>query len=477
MEKKLSVIQINDTHGYIAPHEELYYDADDIYVKIAGGFARIKTVIDTIKKDQTTFIFDNGDTFHGTAEIVEDKGKNLIPLVNHLGIDAMTFHWDVAYTPKHLKEIGEELTYPILAINAYEEDTDELYFDPYTIIEKDGLKLGVIGIAANIIDKTMPANFSEGLYFTMGEEELPAYIEEVKAQDVDLVIVLSHIGFPQDVKMMERVDGVDICLSSHTHNRLAAPVQINETILIQSGSQGSFIGQLDLIVEDKKIKNFKHQLLDIHDELEEEAEMKKLVDAIVKPNEERYAEVVGETDGILHRGLNMESTMDNFLLEALVHQTKTDLAFSNGWRYGAPIDTGEITLRQLYQINPMNSVISTVELTGQEVYDMLEENLENTYAADPYKQIGGYVKRSLGLKVFFKIENPKGERIHQIFVGDAPIDREKTYSASYITIQGVPKKYGKNHQDLDLHVIEAMQKYLTDVKIHHAQLYGTFEAI
>lgn len=125
----------------------------------------------------------------------------------------------------------------------------------------------------------------------------------------------------------------------------------------------------------------------------------------------------------------------------------------------------------------MDPPVSTAELTGQEIYEMLEENLENTYSADPYQQMGGYLKRSLGLKVFFKIENPKGHRIHKIFIGDEPIDLNKTYFVSYVTNQGVPAKYGKNHTALDVHAIEAMENYLKEKETYHAKLLDTFEII
>lgn len=105
--------------------------------------------------------------------------------------------------------------------------------------------------------------------------------------------------------------------------------------------------------------------------------------------------------------------MDNFLLQSLLESTGAQLAFSNGWRYGAPIVPGQITLNDLYNIIPMNPPVSTVELTGEEIKAMLEENLERTFSCDPYEQMGGSVKRCLGLNVYFKIENPSGNRIQK----------------------------------------------------------------
>ena len=119
---------------------------------------------------------DNGDTLHGTFPAVSTKGEALIDLLNKLGLDAWTIHWDIVYGPNRLREITSRLEYPLLAINGYQEDSNELAFRPYIVVERGHLRVGIIGIAAYIIDKTFPKRFSDGLYFTLGRDELPGYI-------------------------------------------------------------------------------------------------------------------------------------------------------------------------------------------------------------------------------------------------------------------------------------------------------------
>lgn len=151
-------------------------------------------------------------------------------------------------------------------------------FAPYKILSVGEISIGVIGIARNIIDKTMPLHFSEGLSFTLGREELPGYVAELKEKDVNLIIVLSHLGFPQDLKLMSEVEGVAICLSGHTHNRQEHIVHVGETAVIHPGSHGSFLGALELTVEDGAIQSIKHQLIPVTEDIPEDAEMKVLVE-------------------------------------------------------------------------------------------------------------------------------------------------------------------------------------------------------
>jgi len=173
----------------------------------------------------------------------------------------------------------------------------------------------------------------------------------------------------------------------------------------------------------------------------------------------------------------MEATMDNLLLRALIDVSDAELAFSNGWRYGAPVLRGPITINDLWNIIPTNPPVSLCEITGAELWEMMEENLEHTFSRDPYQQMGGYVKRCLGLNIYFKVENPKGKRIQEFFVGGKRLDRSKTYTACFVTSQGVPERYGSNRQDLDVDAIDALEQYLAKHDKVSAELRGSIVPI
>jgi hypothetical protein len=101
---------------------------------------------------------------------------------------------------------------------------------------------------------------------------------------------------------------------------------------------------------------------------------------------------------------------------------------------------------------------------------MLEENLERTFSADPFKQLGGYVKRANGLTAYIKVENPPGTRIQKLFVGDEEVQPEKNYRAAYLTVQAVPAKYGRNRKDLPQDAHEVMLAYLQKHKPAKAEI-------
>jgi 2',3'-cyclic-nucleotide 2'-phosphodiesterase (5'-nucleotidase family) len=395
-----------------------------------------------------------------------------------LGLDAMTAHWEFAYGPATFKQRATELSYPMLAINVYDQAAKERFFPPYSVKEIGGLRIGLVGVASNIVDKTMPASFSEGLHFTLGREELPPIIDVLRTQDkVDLIVLISHLGFPQDMKLLSEVRGIDLCLSGHTHNRLYRPARQGQTLVIQSGCHGSFLGRLDLEIEGGRVVDYRHQLIEVEADITPDPEVDDLIRQGLAPYQRELSTVVGETATALNRGTMLETTMDNFLLQALLESTGAQLAFSNGWRFGAPVIPGEVTVNDLYNMIPMNPPISTVELTGEEIVAMLEENLERTFACDPYGQMGGYVKRGLGFNVYIKIENPSGQRVQQVFVGEERLQPGRHYPTAFVTEQGVAHKYGRNRQQHTKRTIEVLRAYLA---MHHplrAELRGTFVAV
>ncbi|MEG3224920.1 MAG: hypothetical protein BME94_05155 [Methanobacteriales archaeon Met13] len=332
-------------------------------------------------------------------------------------------------------------------------------------------------MAATIVDKVMPPHFSEGIYFTLGNQELPLYIEKLKNERVDLIILISHLRFPQEVKLAGEVPGIDVILSSHTHNHLVHPGLVNDTIIIQSGCHGSFVGRLDLGIENKEIKSYEHQLITEKEDITSDENVEEMVKRVTVPYQDMLTEKVGKTSTALNRNTLLESTMDNLLLKSIIASADADVAFSNGWRYGAPVPPEPITMEDLWNIIPVNPPVSTVELTGREIWHMLEENTELTFSCDPYQQMGGYLKRVLGLNIYLKVENPPEERVQEIFIKGKRLDPKQTYQAVFVTSQGVPSHYGTNRENLDIKAINALKNYITNEKIVVSPLEGTVVAV
>lgn len=387
----------------------------------------------------------------------------MVPPLNALGVDVMTpGNWDFAYGPEVLQRRVSEMHFPVIACNVERTATNKAEFAPTMVREVGGVKIGLIGITSPIVSETMPKKFGAGLRFDDGQATLPDCINSLRHKEkVDLVVVISHLGFPQEVKLVEEIDGIDILLSGHTHNRLAKPARVGKTIIIQSGFDGSFLGVLELEIENRHVLGFKHRLIEISESIEPEPEVEKVVDEQLEPLRERMAEVVGQTATALNRMTVLESTMDNLVTDAYLSLTGAEVALSHGWRYGAPIPIGDVTVGDLWQIIPTNPEVFTVEMTGSELKEKLEANLESVYASDAFNQKGGYVIRVSGLNAIVRLNNPKGMRVEQLDIAGNPFDPDRRYkvaAAGEQDIQDIVE--GDNRQNSGTRAIDVLLQYL-----------------
>lgn len=464
MPRTLSFLQLNDTHANLLEHGDVRYGAAGFTVETLGGYPRNFTKIKELRSEygQELLVLDNGDTFHGTHEAVQSRGEVMVPYLKMLGIDAMTFHWDSAYTPARLIELQGMLGYPVLACNVFRAGSKKKLFRPSLMVEKNGIQVGIIGVASNIIQKNMPEPFWEGADFTDGIREAAAEVKKLRKRGAEVIVLLSHLGYPQDIELLRQVAGIDLCLSGHTHNRVKSPQQIGKAYIIQSGAMASSIGFIRLALGKTGVTALRHEYITLDKSIPQDKVMLAALrkDPIMKQYKDFLDQPVGESRIDLHRASSFYGTMDYLLLDAMRKATGLDIAFSNGWRYGGAVRKGKLTRRDLYRIVPMDPDIMTAVLTGEELVTMLEENLESTFSTQPFSQMGGYIKRNAGLKVYFKLENPYGQRVQKVFAGDEEIKLDKNYTVAYVTRQAVPERYGKQHKKTGLKSVAAMEELL-----------------
>lgn len=458
----LTILQINDLHGYLAPHPEVFDLHRQTDVRSGGGVARIATLFRNVRRDVggALVALDNGDTFHGTMPAVQTRGEALIAPMRALELDAMTVHWEFAYGLDRLREIAAGVPYPVLAANCHFRDSDAP-FAPFTVVERGGIRVAIIGLAAVVAGTLLAPEARATVELTIGEVELRALIPSLRHDHAaQLVVVLSHLGFPQDCKLAATVPGIDILVSGHTHNRMDAPILVNDTLIMQSGAHGSFVGRLDLTVGREGLADWSHALVPVDDSLAPDPDVNALISDALAPFAHARATVIGETTCILHRYSMFESTMDNLLLDATAAAAGTTVALSNGWRYGAPIAAGPLTEWDLWNIVPANPPVSVVTLTGRQLRRLLEQNIEATFACDPWEQKGGYLKRCRGVEMLVKLENPVGHRIQQLTVQGHRLGDEQTVDAAFLGEQAVPPTVAGDRRTVGVGAVQALQQYV-----------------
>ncbi|KGJ07630.1 thiosulfohydrolase SoxB [Paracoccus sphaerophysae] len=397
-----------------------------------GGFDRVATVVKAIRAARPdSILLDGGDTWHGSYTSLETRGEDMVRVFKALGSEAMTAHWEFTFGTERVKELVEMMDQPLLGANIFDAEWDEPAFEPYKIFEKGGLRVAVIGQAFPYLPIANPKWMFPEYSFGIREERMQAVVDEVRADGVDLVVMLSHNGFDVDHKMAGRVKGIDVILSGHTHDAVPEPVLVGKTIIIASGSHGKFVSRVDLDVQGGKMAGFRHKLIQIFsDVIAPDADMTALIDEIRAPYADKLSEVVGETEGLLYRRGNFNGTWDDLICDAIMAERDAEIALSPGVRWGASLIPGPITREDIHSVTSITyGQVYRNEMSGETLKTVMEDVADNIFNADPYYQQGGDMVRVGGLGYTIDPNAEMGNRISGMTLlrDNSPIDPARNY--------------------------------------------------
>ncbi|MBK5947824.1 thiosulfohydrolase SoxB [Rhodobacter veldkampii DSM 11550] len=401
-----------------------------------GGMDRVATVVKAIRAERpNSILLDGGDTWHGSYTSLKTRGQDMVNVMNALGVEAMTSHWEWTLGSDRVKELVEALPFPFLGANIFDAEWDEPAFDPYKIFETGGVRVAVIGQAFPYMPIANPGWMFPEYSFGVRQERMQAVVDEVRAEGVDLVVCLSHNGFDVDRKMAAGVTGIDVILTGHTHDALPEPVLVGETILIASGSNGKFVSRVDLDVREGRMMGFRHKLIPIFaDVITPDPEMAALIDGERAPYKADLETVVGQTESLLYRRGNFNGTWDDLICEALLSERDAEIAMSPGVRWGPSLLPGDpITREDIHNATSMTyGQAYRTEMTGARIHEILEDVADNIFNTDPYYQQGGDMVRIGGMGYAIDVSKPIGSRVSNMTVlrsGEA-IDPARTYTVA-----------------------------------------------
>ncbi|MGB1345332.1 MAG: thiosulfohydrolase SoxB [Amylibacter sp.] len=380
-----------------------------------GGLDRVATVLNSIRSDRPdALLLDGGDTWQGSYTTHHTQGQDMVNVMNALKPDAMTSHWEFTLGIDRVTEIVENLDFPFLGANIFDNEWEEPAYEPYKMFERGGVKIAVIGQAFPYMPIANPGWMFPNLSFGIREGRMIEVVNEVKSMGAELVVLLSHNGFDVDRKLASRVNGIDVILTGHTHDALPEPVLVGSTMLIASGSNGKFVTRLDLDVREGEVKGFSHKLIPIFsDVIAPDPYVRALIDEQRAPFANQLKEVLGTTDQELYRRGNFNGTWDDLLCNALIDEREADIALSPGFRWGPSLLPGQdITREDLFNATAMSYPEAyRTEMSGEFLHVILEDVADNLFNPDPYYQQGGDMVRVGGMGYSIDVLKPQGSRI------------------------------------------------------------------
>jgi S-sulfosulfanyl-L-cysteine sulfohydrolase len=426
-----------------------------------GGFAHLATLVKQLKASRHgALLLDGGDTWQGSATSLWTNAQDMVEAAKLLGVDVMTAHWEFTYGERRVLEIIERDFAPhassgfkgidFIAQNVKTKDFDDPVFKPYVLKEMNGVTFAIIGQAFPYTPIANPGWQVSNWTFGIQEQELQKQVNDARAKGAQAVVLLSHNGMDVDLKLAARVTGIDAILGGHTHDGVPVPTMVKnadgQTLVTNAGSNGKFLGVLDLEVLDKKVKAVHYKLLPVFANLiPADKEMEALITKLRAPFKGKLEEKLAITDGVLYRRSNFNGTFDQLILDALMDVRGADIAFSPGFRWGTSLLPGQaITREHLMDQTAITYPWTTLSnMTGETIKSVLEDVADNLFNPDPYYQQGGDMVRVGGLQYTMDVNAKAGSRISDMRLGGQPMSADKTYKvAGWAPVQEASKDAG-----------------------------------
>ncbi len=384
--KKLTILHSNDLHGDFL--------AETIDSKLTGGVSMLSGYVSKVRKEEKNVLYTvSGDMFRGSLIDQEYKGISTIEIMNLLAPDVVTLgNHEVDYGLAHLLFLEKCAKFPIINANMYLTNNNVRLFNSHKIIEVDGMRIMFIGI---LTEEVLASTKGDKLIGTLVDvkdaaKEVGKICNAYKTVDIDLTVLLTHIGFENDKKLAEMLDpnwGVDIIIGGHSHTLLDKPEVVNDIPIVQAAMGTDQIGRFDLVVDTStnSIKSYKWKLIPITPKnCPRDLDLEKIVFQYKDATDAIYGRVLTRLDGVYtHPHRNMETMLGHLFSDIFKDLTGVDIMFIASGAIRKPTFGEVVTKGDLQEMYPFNNKIMEVIITGKQLKEALTWLLRDDTILNP----------------------------------------------------------------------------------------------
>ncbi len=444
----VTILHTNDFHSRVEPITK--YDSpcaaeENTAGECFGGFARLVTAVsDARARHPDALLFDGGDQFQGSLFYTYYKGKVAAEIMNTLKYDGMTVgNHEFDDGPEVLREFIDAVDFPVVMSNSDVSQEPSLAnkIMKSTVVEKAGQKYGIIGLTPEDTDEL--ASPGKNITFSDPVAAVQGEVDELTAQGINRIVVLSHSGYEVDKRVAAETTGVDVIVGGHSNTFLSNtaegavgpyPTMVGETAIVQAYAYGKYIGELNVTFNDAgEVVEAAGEPISIDGSVSEDADTVARVVELAKPLESIRNKVVAVSGGLIEGNRDIcrvqECEMGNLIADALLDRVKeqgVSIAIMNSGGVRASIDEGEITMGEVLTVLPFQNTLATFQLTGADVVAALENGVSQV------EEIKGRFPQVAGLSFKWDPSKPANEgRIVEVMVDVdgkmQPIDPTATY--------------------------------------------------
>ena len=453
-EVNIKLLGTSDVHGRIVPWS---YGAD--VEDKSGSYAQIATYVKDVRKNNKNVVLvEVGDAIQDNQIDVFAKDKKYykdhpIPKVlNEMNYDIFVLgNHEFNFGMKALDEILKDIKAKKLTANFYHKKNDKRYIDATTIIEKDGVKLGIIGLST-----PMSAKFEEDtgnlkdMKFTSPTEEARTQVEKLKAKGVDAIIVIAHMGIENENKIpdtgmrdvINAVDGIDVVIAGHMHKDVPSET-IKNTLITEPHRYGTVVSEVDLtfdINDKKEVKLVKKESKTVPVKA---LEADKKIAEIYKPYHEKLRElnnvVIGQTENEMvpqetkhgvSAAFSKDTGLSSFINDVEQHYSGADVVTFSFDHQKARMNKGDIKKKDIiFNYRYAGGDVTVYELTGKQLKEYMEWSAnyfdtiqpgDTEYRYNAERKKSKYVTYDIFGGVNYKIDlrNPQGSKIVDLTLAD-----------------------------------------------------------
>ena len=422
--KKLTILHSNAMHGDFL--------AEDKSGKLIGGVSMLSGYIQKVRQEEENVLYAvSGDMFSGSVIDTEFKGISTIEIMNMLAPDVATLgNHEIDYGLGHLLFLEKCARFPIINANLYLTTNEMRLFQSHIILEVGGMKVLFIGILTEEVLAQARKDRLIGSFINVREaaSEVGRICNAYRTEDVDLTVLLTHIGFEEDKRLAALLDprwGVDIIIGGHTHTYLEEPCVVAGIPIVQAVTGTDQIGRFDLIIDTDRnaLHSYTWELIPINgNHCPRDTALEKVVEAYSDAAEEKYNRYITRLAGVYtHPIRNRESQLGRLVADMFRNNLGLDVMLLGSGSLRLPQLGPLVTLRDLTELFPFEEEIIRVTVTGRQLKKMIRHIFRAEALADDHAE---YYQFSKGIRVVVSLGK---KQVTELLFEDMPIDDTRLF--------------------------------------------------
>jgi 5'-nucleotidase / UDP-sugar diphosphatase len=454
--KKITILHSNDIHG------DFLSELKEGKGKLLGGLALMSGYINKVRAEEENVLYViAGDMVQGSLIDAEYKGISTMEIMNYLSPDVVALgNHEFDYGLPHLLFLEKMANFPIVNANLYIKEYHKRLMKSHQIIKKAGLDILFTGIITEKILDALKLDPLIGNIVSLEEAsaEVGKICDAYKRDDIDLTILLTHIGLESDLalaKLLKPEWGVDMIIGGHSHSFMEKPEVVNNVIIAQAGNGTDQIGRFDLVVDDdtNRVVDYTWKLLPINEELcEPDRNLQKFIESFKDVVDKKYSTVVTHfAKELTHPKREIETTLGNLIADIFAENCAVDVALVGSGSIRVNNLGPVVTLKDLLACFPYDDYLCKHEINGKQMKEVFAHFMrtENRTGEGECYQVNAGIKA---------VYDDKKEKLISLEIAGESVDEERSYTVS---IQGYHFKNSKAYLNITSEELEVSGKSKT----------------